>query len=152
MASCTNTSVRFQLRRATESQWAAANPVLLIGEPAYSSDTGQLKIGNGSSNWSALAYINIAGISGAAGGVGTPTTLQAIVYLTASNKVGTNITISPTAAPLVPGSAVSFTSNVTDTGASPKNIAAYIVYYVVTYNGTTTVQVSRNGFPNLVAY
>jgi len=152
MASCTNTTVRFQLRRATETQWASADPVLLIGEPAYSTDVGQLKIGNGSSNWSALAYINVAGISGAAGGVGTPTTLQAIVYLTASSKVGTTITISPTAAPLVSGSAVSFTSNVTDTGASPQNIAAYIVYYVVSYNAPATIQVSRTGFPNLVAY
>jgi hypothetical protein len=152
MASCTNTTVRFQLRRATHSQWDTANPVLLMGEPAYSTDVRQLKIGDGTNPWSALAYINVAGLPGTAGGVGTPTTLQGITYLTPSSKNGYDIVIAPTAG-LVPGSAVSFYTAVTDTSSSDNDITALIVYYVYDYTpGTSIVRVSKTGSPNLVLY
>jgi len=45
-----------QLRRGTAAQWTASNPVLASGEPAFESDTGKFKIGNGSSTWTALGY------------------------------------------------------------------------------------------------
>lgn len=45
-----------QLRRGTAAQWTASNPTLAAGEPAFESDTGKFKIGNGSSAWTALAY------------------------------------------------------------------------------------------------
>ena len=64
--------VRFQLRRATNAQWESNNPVLLAGEPGLASDTSQLKIGDGITNWINLPYINIAGIPGQDG---TPTTV-----------------------------------------------------------------------------
>jgi hypothetical protein len=50
-------SVRIQARRGTEAEWVAADPVLASGELAYSTDTEQLKIGDGVSNWSDLTYI-----------------------------------------------------------------------------------------------
>lgn len=46
-----------QFRRGLESEWIAADPVLSLGEPAYSVDVGKLKVGNGSFRWSELAYI-----------------------------------------------------------------------------------------------
>jgi hypothetical protein len=46
-----------RLRRNTASGAAASNPVLLAGEPGVETDTGKLKIGNGSSNWNALPYV-----------------------------------------------------------------------------------------------
>jgi hypothetical protein len=52
------TRQRIQLRRDTAAAWTAANPVLLAGELGFESDTGKLKAGNGSSAWTALAYIN----------------------------------------------------------------------------------------------
>lgn len=48
---------QFQFRRGTEAQWSSANPVLADGELALSTDKGQFKMGNGTSAWSALAYI-----------------------------------------------------------------------------------------------
>ncbi len=45
-----------QLRTGTAAQWTAANPTLAMGEMGYESDTGQLKIGNGTTAWSSLAY------------------------------------------------------------------------------------------------
>ena len=48
-----------QQRRDTAANWASANPVLLLGEIGYVSDstTGALKIGDGSTAWNALPYI-----------------------------------------------------------------------------------------------
>lgn len=50
------TRQRIKLRRDTAANWTAANPVLLAGEIGYETDTKQVKIGNGSSVWSALEY------------------------------------------------------------------------------------------------
>jgi hypothetical protein len=47
---------RIKLRRSTAAQWTAANPVLFAGEAGFETDTGKLKIGYGTSAWSALYY------------------------------------------------------------------------------------------------
>lgn len=49
----------------TAAAFTSSNPVLLAGELAIESDTGKQKIGNGSSKYSALAYL-----SGGSGGSG----------------------------------------------------------------------------------
>jgi len=56
---------QIQLRRGTAAQWVSANPVLAAGEQGYETDTGKLKIGNGSTAWNSLSYA----ITGAAGTV-----------------------------------------------------------------------------------
>lgn len=45
-----------KLRRSTAAQWATANPVLGSGEPGFESDTNKLKLGDGTSTWTALGY------------------------------------------------------------------------------------------------
>jgi hypothetical protein len=45
---------KFQVRRGTAAQWAAANPVLLSGEPGYETDTKILRIGDGVTAFTAL--------------------------------------------------------------------------------------------------
>lgn len=45
---------RFQLRRGTTAQWAAANPVLAAGEPGVDLDTGEQRIGDGATAWADL--------------------------------------------------------------------------------------------------
>lgn len=48
----------------TESAWAASNPILKLGEVAYSSDKNyQFKVGNNSSKWSDLPYNKSAAVS-----------------------------------------------------------------------------------------
>lgn len=47
-------STRFQIRQGSSAEWAAANPVLLEGEPGFDTDTNEYKIGDGTSRWSAL--------------------------------------------------------------------------------------------------
>jgi len=49
-------ATRMQQRRGTAAQWTSANPTLAAGEIGYETDTGKFKIGNGSSQWSALNY------------------------------------------------------------------------------------------------
>lgn len=55
-----------QARYGTAAQWAALNPRLARGVFAFSTDTGEVRIGNGSDLWSVLPAI---------GGGGIPTTL-----------------------------------------------------------------------------
>lgn len=45
-----------QQRRDTAAGWTSADPTLLSGEFGYETDTGKLKIGDGSTAWSSLAY------------------------------------------------------------------------------------------------
>jgi len=62
--------VQIQLRNDSASNWTAANPVLALGEFGLERNTGQFKIGNGTSTWNALPYGGIVGATGAAGADG----------------------------------------------------------------------------------
>jgi hypothetical protein len=50
-----------QTRRGTASAWTSANPVLAEGEWGYETDTGKVKVGNGSTAWTSLSYFGNAG-------------------------------------------------------------------------------------------
>jgi len=62
-----NTIIQF--RRGTAAEWTAVNPVLAAGEVGYETDTGKIKVGNGSSLWTALGYSS-EGPTGATGATG----------------------------------------------------------------------------------
>jgi len=49
-------SVRFQNKRDTAANWTSNDPILLEGEFGYETDTGKLKIGDGTTAWSSLSY------------------------------------------------------------------------------------------------
>ena len=49
---------RLKLRRKTRANWLAENPVLADGEPGLATDTGVLKIGNGSRTYKRAKSIN----------------------------------------------------------------------------------------------
>ena len=49
-----------QLRRDTASNWTNANPTLASGELGMETDTTKLKLGNGSTAWTSLAYYTLA--------------------------------------------------------------------------------------------
>ena len=59
---------QIQVRRGTAAQWTSANPTLASGEWGYETDTGKIKICNGSTAWSSLSYF---------GGTGTVTSITA---------------------------------------------------------------------------
>lgn len=49
-------AVQIQWRRDTAAHWTAADPTLAEGELGYETDTGKLKVGDGSTAWTGLAY------------------------------------------------------------------------------------------------
>ena len=53
-------AVRIQFRRGTAAEWASANPTLATGELGYETDTAQIKIGNGTSDWANLVYAAVS--------------------------------------------------------------------------------------------
>lgn len=48
---------RIQQKQDTAANWKNNNPVLLSGEFGYETDTGKVKIGNGSSHWNDIDYV-----------------------------------------------------------------------------------------------
>jgi hypothetical protein len=48
-----------QLKRGTASRWSTINPILKNGELGIETDTKKIKLGNGTSQWNSLNYINI---------------------------------------------------------------------------------------------
>jgi hypothetical protein len=54
---------QIQIRRGTASQWTSTNPTLASGEQGYETDTGKMKIGDGTTAWNSLAYA-ITGANG----------------------------------------------------------------------------------------
>jgi len=52
-----------QLRRGTAARWLAVNPVLEAGRPGVETDTGQMKVGDGTRKWTELDYVGF-GVSG----------------------------------------------------------------------------------------
>lgn len=46
-----------QIRRDTQANWTTNDPILASGEIAFSTDQYKIKIGDGTSNWSSLAYM-----------------------------------------------------------------------------------------------
>jgi hypothetical protein len=72
---------QIQIRRGTASQWTSTNPTLASGEQGYETDTGKMKIGNGSTAWNSLSYA----ITGANG---TVTSITAGTGLTGGTITG----------------------------------------------------------------
>ena len=64
---------KIQIRRGTAAQWTAANPILIVGELGFETDTNLIKAGNGSTAWTSLAYYTgTPGATGPTGATGPP--------------------------------------------------------------------------------
>lgn len=73
MSGLTVNTVKLKIRRDTAAEWTRINPKLSEGELGYETDTGKLKIGNGTSVWTGLAYFTGAtGPQGPTGPSGAP--------------------------------------------------------------------------------
>jgi len=74
-------SIRIRLRRGTAAEWTSANPVLAAGEAGVETDTGKMKVGDGSTAWNALGYSTATARGGdlavADGGTGASTATAA---------------------------------------------------------------------------
>ena len=64
---------KIQFRRGTSTEWTTssnAGDVLGVGEPAYDTTSGDVKVGDGSKTWSQLSAINGGGGGGSSTFVG----------------------------------------------------------------------------------
>jgi len=60
-----------QIKRGTAAAWTSANPTLNAGEMGFETDTKKMKVGDGSTAWTSLAYTTTDGdISGVTAGTG----------------------------------------------------------------------------------
>jgi hypothetical protein len=79
-----------QVRRDTAANWASVNPTLAIGELGFESNTGAIKIGDGSTAWGSLPYLRATEPAGnadtakATGYVGIPQVVLSSGNLTLS--------------------------------------------------------------------
>jgi hypothetical protein len=83
-----------KLRRGTASQWSSINPVLQAGEPGVETDTGKMKIGDGTTAYNSLAYVGTAFVNWGAinGTLSSQTDLQTALNGKQTSLVsGTNI-------------------------------------------------------------
>lgn len=100
---------QIQVRRGTASQWTSANPTLASGEWGFESDTGKVKIGNGSTAWNSLGYTGAGSVTSITAGTGlsggtitatgtiaidTATTVDVSTSQTLTNKTLTTPTLT----------------------------------------------------------
>ena len=99
-------ATKIQVRRDTAANWTSVNPTLSDGELGYETNTGYMKIGNGSTQWSSLSYFTPGAVDGDANTTYTLGTTasggNANITLTGSDSTndsvtlvaGTNVTLS----------------------------------------------------------
>jgi hypothetical protein len=125
MTTPTTAPVRLQLRADTAANWTSVNPILLANELGRETDTGKIKIGNGTSTWTSLAYQAWATLPVAVNAGGTGQTSYTNGQLLIGNTTGNTLT----KATLTAGSGVAITNGtgsitVAASGIANTNIAA----------------------------
>ena len=110
-----------QFLRGTKSAITADNPVLLAGQPCLETDTGQMKVGNGTAAYNSLPYV----------GSGTGASVS---YGSSSTAAGTAAKVATIADfKLVTGALVLIEFTATNTAANPtlniSSTGAKAIYY-----------------------
>ncbi len=106
MTTPTTVSVRLQLRGDTAANWTSVNPTLLANELGRETDTGKIKIGDGSTAWTSLAYQAWATLPLAVASGGTGQTTYTNGQLLIGNTTGNTLT----KATLTAGSGIAVTN------------------------------------------
>ena len=93
----------FQVKRGTAARWEELNPILNPGEPGFEMDTFKLKIGDGSTPWKELPYVNDVDISKYItiediinGDVILPVATEAVRGVVLSSTAKNEISVDPT--------------------------------------------------------
>jgi hypothetical protein len=131
-------ATRMQQRRGTAAQWTAANPILSAGEIGFESDSGQFKIGDGTTAWVNLTYfknfddLDISGYikdeeKAAANGVATLDGNAQVPISQLSNLIQTAPAELDTLAELATGLSNAISSLTTDIGDLASSTSATIV-------------------------
>jgi hypothetical protein len=84
---------QIQVRRGTASQWTSANPTLAAGEWGYETDTGKVKIGDGTTAWNSEPYIGAGDVTLTGTQTLTNKTLTAPIITVATNAQTASYTL-----------------------------------------------------------
>jgi hypothetical protein len=87
---------QIQVRRGTAAQWTSTNPTLAAGELGAETDTNLMKVGNGSTAWTSLPYVNLypnANINPQTGTTYTLVLLDAGKMIEVSNTSAITVTV-----------------------------------------------------------
>lgn len=140
-------NVTIQIRRDTAANWTSASPTLASGEFGYETDTGNFKIGDGTTAWGSLAYnpVSLAGTQTLTNKTLTGVTLSAGTASVAPLKFtsGTNLT-SPVAGTFeYDGSTFFSTDDVTD----GRGYIPSVHFFRLTADGSAIGSAIANFFP-----
>lgn len=144
MPTATTVPVKMAQRRDTAANWTSVNPTLLAGEIGIESDTGKLKIGNGSSAWSSLSYIPAFSLTGlpvsvAQGGTGQTT------YTNGQLLIGNTTGNTLTKATLTAGTGISITNGTGSITIATTGGGSTILENQQTISANYTLSTSYNG-------
>ena len=84
---------QIQVRRGTASQWTSANPTLSAGEWGFETDTGKVKIGDGTTAWNSEPYIGAGDVTLTGTQTLTNKTLTAPIITIATNAQAASYTL-----------------------------------------------------------
>ena len=88
---------RLQQRRDTAANWTTNNPTLAAGELGYETDTKKIKVGDGSTAWTSLAYAATGTVTSITAGTGlTGGTISSSGTIAVDTSVVTTLTGSQT--------------------------------------------------------
>jgi len=136
MTTPTTVPVRLQLRADTAANWTSVNPILLANELGRETDTGKIKIGNGTSTWTSLAYQAWATLPVAVNAGGTGQTSYTNGQLLIGNTTGNTLT----KATLTAGSGVAITN-----GTGSITVAVDSTVVTTAQTGTVTSTMIADG-------
>lgn len=87
---------KIQIRRGTSTQWTTANPTLSSGEWGLETNTGKVKLGDGSTAWTSLAYFgNLEALDNVGDVVITSATTGQVLQFNGTNWVNADIDALP---------------------------------------------------------
>jgi hypothetical protein len=88
---------QIQVRRGTASQWTSADTTLASGEWGFETDTGKVKIGDGTTAWTSLGYTGAGDVTLTGTQTLTNKTLTApVINLALNPQTGTTYTFALT--------------------------------------------------------
>lgn len=110
-------AIKIQIRRGTAANWTSTDPTLSEGEVGFETDTGKIKIGNGSTAWTSLPYGAIipsvfTGHTSATTSVHGITDTSNLAYLDSPNFTGTVVLPNTTSVGDVSSTELSYVNGV----------------------------------------
>ena len=126
-----------QIRRDLALTWSTVNPVLAAGQLGYETNTNKLKVGDGATVWTALAYFGAAG-------TGTVTSVALSMptgFSVAGSPITTNGTLAVTTTlnGYIKGNGSGFTASATVATADLTGVLAAAQHPALTGDVTNTV-------------